>query len=122
MSLREFANKLPTLCAIFVPLSCRRDKHRLWWIQDENTEIVTMTMEILELPDRLLSERDAARYLCVSRSFLANSRWAGSRENGADAPPFIRIGRAGVRYRLSDLREWIAARRVSPRPFPQEAR
>lgn len=78
------------------------------------------TVELLE--DRLLCERDAARFLGVSRSFLANSRCLGTRENGADAPPFVKLGstpKAGVRYRLSELREWIATRKHSPRTFPK---
>jgi predicted DNA-binding transcriptional regulator AlpA len=74
---------------------------------------------ILQVPeDRLLTERETARFLSVSRSFLANSRINGNRENGTQAPPWVRVGKGGVRYSLADLREWIAARRQSPRPFP----
>jgi len=76
---------------------------------------------MIELEDRLLSERDAARFLSVSRSYLANGRMSGSREHGADPPPWIKLGTA-VRYRLSDLREWVAARRQSPKPFPKAER
>lgn len=78
-----------------------------------------MGKDVLELPeDRLLSERTAARFLSVSRSFLANSRANGATENGADAPPWVRVGKGGVRYSLADLRAWIDARRKTPRPFP----
>lgn len=85
-----------------------------WQHGDRNMN--AMPVEVPE--DRLLKERDAARFLGVSRSFLANSRCLGTRETGQDAPPFIRIGRGGIRYSLADLRAWVDAHRERPRPFP----
>lgn len=55
---------------------------------------------------RALSERDAATYIGMSRSFLAQSRMDGLRANRTPAPPFIRIGRS-VRYLLEDLDGWL---------------
>lgn len=55
---------------------------------------------------RALSEREAARYIGMSRSFLAQSRMDGPRANRTPAPPFIRIGRS-VRYLLDDLDGWL---------------
>jgi len=76
-------------------------------------------MNAVELPeDQLMCERDAARYLAVSRSFLANARCFGTRENGADGPPWVRVGKGGVRYSLADLRQYVAARRNLAKPFP----
>jgi len=57
---------------------------------------------------RLLTEPEAASYLGVSRQFLRKSRIHGSRENHADAPPFIRAGRM-IRYDIHDLDGWISA-------------
>ena len=74
---------------------------------------------IAELEDRLLSERETARFLGVSRSYLANSRCFGTREGGAPAPPWIKISTGAVRYSLADLREWIAQRKECPKPFPK---
>ena len=50
----------------------------------------------------LLTTRQAADYLGVSKAFLERDRWAGARI------PFIRIGTRAVRYRLDDLNIYIA--------------
>ena len=55
---------------------------------------------------RALNERDAATYIGMSRSYLAQSRMDGHREHRTSAPPFIKIGRA-VRYLRDDLDEWL---------------
>ena len=55
------------------------------------------------MKDNLLPERDAAKILGMSISWMQRSRWDGS------GPPFIKINHA-VRYRLSDLEKWIASR------------
>lgn len=55
---------------------------------------------------RALTERQAAAYIGMSRSFLAQSRMDGLRANRTPAPPFIRIGRS-VRYLLDDLDGWL---------------
>ena len=49
--------------------------------------------------------QEAARRLDLSLSTLEKYRFY----RAADAPPFVRIGRA-VRYRVSDLEAWAAAR------------
>ena len=58
-----------------------------------------------------LTERDAAKYLGVSQSYLTVSRLRSNPRT--DGPPFVRIGRA-VRYLRSDLDAFLAARRVTP--------
>jgi excisionase family DNA binding protein len=50
----------------------------------------------------LLSTDEVSRVLVVPAGTLANWRWMGS------GPPFLRIGRH-VRYRRSDVEEWIDA-------------
>ena len=53
----------------------------------------------------LLTTRDAAAYLGVSKAFLERDRWAGARI------PFVRIGTRAVRYRACDLDAYIEDRR-----------
>ena len=60
----------------------------------------------LELQSKTLRERDAAKYLGMSRSWLAQARMHGNPEG----PPFIKIGRA-VRYLREDLDRWLEGRR-----------
>ncbi len=55
---------------------------------------------------RALSELEAAKYICMSRSYLAQSRMEGNRDNRTPPPPFIKIGRS-VRYLREDLDQWL---------------
>lgn len=50
----------------------------------------------------LLNTEQAAKYLAVSKAFLERDRWAGARV------PFIKVGSRSVRYRLSDLENYIS--------------
>ena len=52
---------------------------------------------------QLLNTTEAANYLGVSKAFLERDRWAGARI------PFIKVGSRAVRYRLSDLDEYLDA-------------
>lgn len=68
----------------------------------------------------LLSEDAAARYLCVSRSFLRRSRMDGDLPNRTPGPPYIRLGGGrAIRYAVADLDAWIGQHRAHPAPFPQ---
>ncbi len=49
--------------------------------------------------DPLLTPHDAARFLALSKSWLAKLRMTG------DGPAYVKLGRQ-VRYRLSDLQAW----------------
>ena len=49
-------------------------------------------MNMHQAQHRALSEREAARYIGMSRSFLAQSRMDGHRVARTPAPPFIKIG------------------------------
>ena len=53
---------------------------------------------------KLVTTRDAAAILCVSMAFLERDRWAGARI------PFVKIGDRVVRYRVEDLKAYIASR------------
>ena len=52
----------------------------------------------------LLNTKQAADYLCVSMAFLERDRWAGARI------PFVKIGGRTVRYRQSDLDNYVNSR------------
>ena len=51
--------------------------------------------------DRLMTPKEAAHFLRVSLSWLAKCRMRG------DGPPFIQIGRRGIRYSEAALRQWL---------------
>lgn len=55
---------------------------------------------------RAFSEKEAATYIGMSRSFLAQARMDGLLPNRTPAPPHIKIGRS-VRYLLEDLDDWL---------------
>ena len=55
---------------------------------------------------RLLTTSQAATYLSVSKAFLERDRWAGA------TIPFVRIGNRTVRYKRTDLDEYIELRRA----------
>ncbi len=55
---------------------------------------------------RALNEFQAAKYIGMSRSYLAQARMDGHRNNRTPAPPFIKIGRS-VRYLREDLDAWL---------------
>lgn len=61
-----------------------------------------------EGPSRALSENQAANYIGMSRSYLAQSRMEGNRDKRTPAPPFIKIGRS-VRYLREDLDDWLSS-------------
>jgi predicted DNA-binding transcriptional regulator AlpA len=66
---------------------------------------MTTTTQTTQSP-RALSEIEAANYISMSRSFLAQSRMEGHRAGRTQAPPFIKIGRS-VRYLREDLDCWL---------------
>jgi excisionase family DNA binding protein len=54
--------------------------------------------------ERLLNTKQAAEYLGVSSAFLERDRWAGARIQ------FIKLGTRSVRYRASDLENYIESK------------
>jgi len=59
---------------------------------------------------RLLTEKQAAPYIGMSRSFLRQSRMNGKRQNRTAGPPFLKIGRK-VLYLADDLDDWLLEHR-----------
>jgi predicted DNA-binding transcriptional regulator AlpA len=57
------------------------------------------------VPDNAMAEKDAARFLGVSTSYLAKRRVSG------DGPQFVKYGSKRVVYLRSDLEAWRDARR-----------
>lgn len=56
------------------------------------------------MQDKLLNTKEAADYLSLSCAFLERDRWAGAKV------PFIKISARAVRYRLTDLENYIQSR------------
>ena len=52
----------------------------------------------------ILNTKEAAIYLGVSKAFLERDRWAGARI------PFLKVGSRAVRYRQSDLDNYLDSR------------
>lgn len=67
-----------------------------------------------DIEQNVLSEREAAAYIGMSRSYLRQSRMNGARLNRAPAPPWVQVGRA-IRYLRSDLDNFLKSQRVSAR-------
>ena len=59
----------------------------------------------MQYQTQLLSTPQAAKFLNVSIAFLERDRWAGARV------PYIKIGSRAVRYRLTDLEDYINSQR-----------
>lgn len=49
----------------------------------------------------MLNTADAAFYIGVSKAYLERDRWAGAKV------PYLKIGLRAVRYRLSDLDDFL---------------
>ena len=54
-----------------------------------------------------LTEKEAAIFINMSRSFLRHGRIDGSLEGRTPTPKFIKIGRA-IRYPKKELDDWLA--------------
>ena len=54
-----------------------------------------------------LTEKEAALYTAMSRSFLRQARMDGDRTGRTPGPTYLKIGRA-VRYLKEDLDSWLA--------------
>ncbi len=56
------------------------------------------------MQDRLLTTKQAARLLGVSKAFLERDRWAGAQI------PFIKVGARAVRYQPAALEAFVQSR------------
>ncbi|MCG7996255.1 MAG: helix-turn-helix domain-containing protein [Candidatus Thiodiazotropha taylori] len=70
-----------------------------------------MTTNNLDSSDRLLTESEAADIIGFSRNTLRAWRVTG-RHHTSPPPRFVKCGRA-VRYRYSELLEWIGQQSVA---------
>ena len=72
------------------------------------SEVQSAALTIPEDSDALLTEKQAAALIKFTPRFLEARRQRGS------GPPFVRTSSCAIRYRRTDLREWIAARVETP--------
>lgn len=59
----------------------------------------------------VMTEREAATYLSLSRATLRRSRMECKGGGSFPTPPFLKLGRT-VRYLKGDLDAWLASHRV----------
>jgi hypothetical protein len=62
----------------------------------------------INLPPQELNEKDAARYINRSVSFLRCCRYAGKTKNGGRGPKYTRGTKRGIRYPVKELDKWLA--------------
>ena len=72
-------------------------------------------MMTTSLPDVLIDTNEAAQRMGIAPATLHWWRWAAS----PDQPPALRVGKRGVRYRASDIANWIANRETKAK-VPQQ--
>lgn len=58
-------------------------------------------------PKRGYSEKEAARYIGMSESFLRHGRINGRREGHIPPPQFIKAGKRKIIYLQEDLDAWL---------------
>ncbi len=59
-----------------------------------------------------LTEKEAAEYICMSRSFLRKDRMDGIRASRTPGPQFVKLGRS-IRYLKEDLDAWLSKNRIN---------
>jgi predicted DNA-binding transcriptional regulator AlpA len=74
-------------------------------------EVIMMSNNLQNETVEILTEIEAAQYIGMSRSFLNADRSNGHRKNRTKGPAFLKLGRS-VRYRKTDLDEWLKTNRV----------
>jgi len=60
----------------------------------------------------IFTEAEAAKYICMSRSFLSKDRMNGYRHGHIQGPEYIKMGPKAIRYRKKDLDVWIMKNRI----------
>jgi len=63
------------------------------------------------MEQKALTEKQAAIYLGMSRSYLRQDRMNGVRENKTPGPRYLRIGNR-IRYLKKDLDSWLESHLV----------
>ena len=59
----------------------------------------------------VLNEKEAAKYIGMSLSYLQHDRCYGATSHKTPGPVFIKVGRS-IRYLKVDLDEWLVKNRV----------
>lgn len=61
--------------------------------------------------NRLVTTKEAAKFLGMSKAFLERDRWASARApSRGPRIPFVRVGKRGVRYELAVLEAFVRDR------------
>lgn len=71
----------------------------------------SMSKDILIERIEVLTEKEAAKYIGMSRSFLSQDRMNGYRDGRTHGPDYMKLGRS-VRYHKDDLDVWLVKNRV----------
>lgn len=72
-----------------------------------NEQGKSMSKDIFIEKIEVLTEKEAAKYIGMSRSFLSQDRMNGYRENRTKGPRFMKLGRS-IRYHKNDLDDWLS--------------
>ena len=76
-----------------------------------SVDVATLDIKALlgldEAPPLLLTASQTARLLNISISVLAKSRMCGVINGASPLPPYVKIGNKAVRYRLTDILQWL---------------
>lgn len=68
---------------------------------------MSATIQCPDLTNRLVNEKEAAQFLGYTIRALQNWRLRGG------GPNFVKVSSRSVRYRVSDLSEWVDSRIVN---------
>lgn len=68
-----------------------------------------------EITKCCLTEKEAAIYIGMSRSFLRQDRMQSIRLHRTPGPSYVKFGRT-IRYRQQDLDQWILQHRIEHHP------
>lgn len=69
----------------------------------------------MNVEKRVFTELEAAEYLGVSRSTLAQGRMNGPTRGRKISPPYLKLGKS-VRYLKEDLDKWLESLRINRNP------
>ena len=71
-----------------------------------------MSKDVLIEIVEVLTEKEAAKYIGMSCSFLNQDRINSYRKNRTHGPAFMKLGRS-IRYHKKDLDDWLNKNRVN---------
>ena len=81
-------------------------------MDNHNIQQHTISLSIAELNNKhVMTEKEAAYYIGMNRSFLRQDRMNGAIAGRIQGPVFIRKGRC-IRYLKSDLDAWLEKHRI----------